>query len=551
MDLSIYFHCFMLALTVSLITVPFLRRWALDRGTVDVPDARKVHNIPTPRLGGIAIFLAFLCSVLIFAPNSETLRGVLAGGLVVFITGIIDDLRGLTSKQKFIGQIVACLVTIMVGDLWLHDLGNLFGFGRIVLPMWLGVMFTTFAVVGVTNAINLIDGLDGLAGGISVLTLVAFGLLGLLDGNTHVPLLAAALAGAVLGFLKYNFYPARIFMGDTGSLTVGFFLGFFAVHLTQRTGAAVSPMLPVLVLGLPLFDAVWVMGRRLYGRMSPFAPDKTHVHHMFLNIGFEHRFTVLVIYSISFFWACSALLLGGYSEYQLLSFLFLSAGFFYLMLHHVLPRLNRYLLLLRDRIAGIRESESFNRIATHFDRLSGLLVPLLALYGLLGLWFVLMDGNNNWPVASLLLAVGLCLVLLARNNREFQLLIVYAAACLVAFVVWKKGDVVLAGVSAHRIADLLLFVAVGVLGIMMFFRRNGEFSLNCPDFLVLTLMVFLLVATWHPKLFDLHLNGLLLHAILLTLAVRAVASRSTGSHRLLVNATLALLAIFALSGLHG
>ncbi len=132
---------------------------------------------------------------------------------------------------------------------------------------------------------------------ISVIALTAFALLGLLDGNPLVPLAAVALAGAILGFLKYNFYPARIFMGDAGSLTVGFLLGFFAIHLTQRPDATVSPMLPVLVLGLPLFDAVWVMTRRLLHRTSPFSPDQSHVHHKFLNLGFEHRFTVLVIYT--------------------------------------------------------------------------------------------------------------------------------------------------------------------------------------------------------------------------------------------------------------
>lgn len=548
MNLLSHFYAFTVALCAALIMVPFLRRWALDRGSVDIPDERKVHNTPMPRLGGIAIFLAFLFSTLIFVPQSLISRGLIAGGLVVFATGIADDLHGLKSREKFFGQTVACLVTIAVGNLWLHDLGDLFGFGRILLPVWLGVPFTVFAVVGVSNAINLIDGLDGLAGGVSVIALTPFALLGLLDGNFMVSMMAVALAGALLGFLKYNFFPARIFMGDTGSLTVGFILGFLAVLLTQGEGAHVSPMLPVVILGLPLFDAIWVMTSRLCKRLGPFSPDKTHVHHKFLDLGIEHRFTVLVIYTISLFWACSAVVLHDLPEYALLVFLFGTAICSYLLLRHLLKHRQRYTFLSRDNEGPIRNSALFNRCADLIDRILPLLSVVLALYALLGVGYVLTNGVKVWPVALILCVIGVGMRRWAPGGQA-QLLLVYAAACLLAFVLWRQGESVWFGVSPKRLGDGLLLVAVLLVGTKLLFRRAGEFFLGTADFLALSLMIFLSIAAQQPNLLGIAINGPLLRAILLVLAARTIASRGPASRRLLVNSTLVLLAVFALAGL--
>lgn len=541
------FYAFMTALCAALIMVPFLRRWALDKGTVDIPDARKVHAAPTPRLGGIAIFLAFLFSALIFSPPSPVLRGLLAGALVVFATGLVDDLEGLTSRQKFLGQIIGALVAIAVADLWIHDLGNLFGLGRIVLPVWVGVPFTVFAVVGVCNAINLIDGLDGLAGGVSVLALAALALLGLLDGDVLGPLLAAALAGAILGFLKYNFYPARIFMGDTGSLTVGFLLAFFAVYLTQRSGSKVSPMLPVLILALPIFDAIWVMVRRTMRRISPFAPDKGHVHHKFLDLGLEHRMTVLVIYTGSLFWACSALLLHKLPEYALLVFLLATAVGSYLLLRHLLHHPDRYPLLRADSGRTLRASATFARCAALADRLIPMLSALLAGYALLALAAALAGGTRAWPLALLLAAGGAVLRLRSRDGTDFLLLLAYAAACLAAFVVWHGGEV--GGFPVKRIGDVLLAVATVLIALKLLLRQPGELFLGSADFLALALLAFLVIVAQQGPLAGVALGGPLLRAILLILAVRTLASRGRVVQRSLIDAALVVLTLFAVAGL--
>ncbi len=332
-----------------------------------MPDARKVHETPMPRLGGIAIFLSFLLSVIVYVPVTSVVRGFLAGGLIIFITGLVDDLTDLSAKRKFAGQVAACLTTIALGDLWLVNLGDLFGFGTIILPAWLGIPFTLFAVVGVINAINLIDGLDGLAGGFSVMALTAFFVLSLLANDNQGALLVAALAGSLLGFLKYNFYPARIFMGDAGSLTVGFLLGFMAVYMTQRPHFQFSPMVPVLILALPLLDTVWVMTRRFVQRASPFVADRSHVHHKFLDLGFEHRFTVIIIYSLSLFWSCSALLMRTQPEYFLLLFLVGTASIFYFGLRHVLNNPEQFPFCARDAKSGIRSSVTYLRVAELVD----------------------------------------------------------------------------------------------------------------------------------------------------------------------------------------
>ncbi|TLM64501.1 MAG: undecaprenyl/decaprenyl-phosphate alpha-N-acetylglucosaminyl 1-phosphate transferase [Deltaproteobacteria bacterium] len=548
MQLLSCFYAFVTALSAALIMVPVLRRWALDRGTVDLPDERKVHAIPTPRLGGIAIFLSFLFAALIFAPDSRVMRGILAGALVVFTIGIADDLEGLTSRQKFAGQILATLVAVAVSGMWLARLGDPLGLGEIVLPPWAAIPFTVFAVVGVTNAINLIDGLDGLAGGISVLALGAYGLIGLLDGDLLAPVLAAALAGAILGFLKYNFFPARIFMGDTGSLTVGFVLAFLAVNLTQRPDTHFNVVVPVVVLGLPVFDALWVMGRRLRYGTSPFAADRSHLHHKLLNLGFGHRFTVLAIYAVSLFWACSALLLHDLPEYALLAYLVGTAVGFYLLLRYLLRHRARYAFLGTEGEGGLRESVLYNRCCDVVERFMLLVPVILALYALMGGHGAFTLPVKVWPVALLLCLVGLGMRRWGGGG-DFQLLVVYAATCLLAFLVWKQTDPLLAGFSPKRLGDALLAVVALLVVFKIVFRRIGEFFLGTVDFLALALMIFLSIAAQQPQLIGMQIGGPLVRAILLMLAARTVASRGPAYRRRLVAGTLVLLAVFAVSGL--
>ncbi len=353
MDNFNFLYVFLMALCCSLFMVPLLRRWAIERQVLDIPDHRKVHVDPVPRLGGVAVFLSVLFSLLVFTDINTQVQGILSGGLVIFVTGLIDDLYGLSPKKKFLGQIAACIITMSVGNLYISRLGNLFGQGDIVLPIWLAMPFTLFAVVGVINALNLLDGLDGLAGGFSVIALGAFLLLGWHQGHGVTISICIALLGGLLGFLKFNTHPASIFMGDAGSLTVGFFLGFLAVMITQQPGSCVQPVVPLVILGFPVFDTLRVMGKRIFRGISPFEADNTHTHHKFLDLGLNHRFAVLAIYGLSLFGTTIVLLFHQGPAHLLLGAYVVSMLSFYLALRFIVWYKESQLFSNWIRLAGV------------------------------------------------------------------------------------------------------------------------------------------------------------------------------------------------------
>lgn len=539
------YYIFMTALFAALLMIPFLQRWALERGEVDVPDARKVHSSAIPRLGGIAVFTAFLFSLLVFGEMTPSLRGILAGGLVIFVTGLVDDLGGLSPRRKFLGEIAGCLLTVVVGRLYLAELGNLFGFGPIVLPLWLAIPFTVFAVVGVINAVNLIDGLDGLAGGVSVIALTAFLALAWADGNRGVVALSAGLLGSLLGFLKYNFYPARIFMGDAGSLTVGFVLGFLAVLLTQGPAATISPMVPVLILGVPIVDTLWVMTRRSLRGGSPFAPDRTHVHHKFLDLGFQHRFTVIIIYSISLFWAVFAVVFRHLPGWLLMLCFLLTSAAAYTGLRYVLNHPARFVWLRRDSSQGLRDSVGYQRLAGMSARLSPMLTGLIMLYLGIGLLAGLLRGvdGSSWETLALLLVGVLAVLLITRNmTNPFLLAMLYFVGLAVSLEVEATVSHPLANeLAVHQISDGLLLLIGLLAGGRVMLRQNGEFFLASVDFLLLGLSLFFAVTLRSLDAPD-YLAGAFIKGIVLFVGMKVVAVGSFWQARAIVFGMLAVLA---------
>ncbi|BCR05391.1 hypothetical protein DESUT3_24600 [Desulfuromonas versatilis] len=527
MDSTNYLFIFMTALFAALIMVPALRRWALDTGAVDVPDARKVHTQVIPRVGGIGIFIAAVFSLLVFFDFDFRLRGILAGGFVVFVTGLIDDLHGLSPRWKFFGQVFGCVITITVADLKIHSLGNLFGTGAIQLNPLLAVLFTIFAVVGVVNAVNLIDGLDGLAGGVSVIALSAFLTLGYLDGNASAMALCAATLGGVLGFLKYNFYPARIFMGDTGSLVVGYLLGFLAVLLTQGQGSAIPAVVPVLILGLPLIDTIWVMTRRVVEGKSPFAPDRTHVHHKFLDLGLEHRFTVLVIYGISLFWALFAILFHQRPEYFLLGFYLLFSVAAYVGLRYLSRHRDRFRFFAKDSAGGIRETATYRRIAD----LCAMLVPpgvaaLFLVFLLISLVWGEAAGGRLWQVCLLLFIGGAGLLYFTRDTANSYLLaILFLVGLVFVFCLENQTPLGAGRPIPLRIADFTLgTMALLVLGMTIFPKRGAHF-LSTVDFLVFSFTVFAAIVLFQtPALMG--YTSLIWRGLVLYLALKIMAGQN-------------------------
>ncbi len=302
---------FLIALFSSLFVLPKLGRIAQAIGLLDKPSTtRKVHKIPRPLVGGIGMVISATFASLILIPIPG-LRGFFLGLSVLLLIGFLDDFKELGHQQKFLAQIAAVALLIYFSHVALVTFGDLLGFGPINIPdisllVW---MVTIFCVVGVINSINLIDGLDGLAGGISFIAFITFALHALIAGDSTLALLNLAFAGAVLGFLRFNWYPSSIFMGDAGSLCLGFSLAFIALALTQGPDAHVSPVVPLLVLAVPITDTISVMGKRILRGQSPFKPDQYHLHHIFMRYGMGRELAVKVILGISAF-LCGISLLG-------------------------------------------------------------------------------------------------------------------------------------------------------------------------------------------------------------------------------------------------
>ena len=304
-----------LAATITFISTPLVKKLAYKVNAIDIPkDDRRVHNTPIPRLGGLAIFIGFIISFTIYCfinyiiPDKSVI-GVILGGAVIICIGAIDDIKPLPAKYKLLGQIVAACILIISG-IRIEYMTNFFRVGTIPFlsgeQIHFGIIaipITIFWVVGITNAVNLIDGLDGLACGISaiaamILAYVAFIKPELPDSQLTL-IFALAIAGSCLGFLPYNFNPAKIFMGDTGSLFLGFMLSAISINGFIKGPTIVAVMVPLFALGLPIFDTAFAILRRKLQGKPVMEADKGHLHHRLLSLGLGQKRTVLVLYMIS------------------------------------------------------------------------------------------------------------------------------------------------------------------------------------------------------------------------------------------------------------
>ncbi len=290
---------FLVAYMTSLFVIPKLANIARSIGLVDIPGTRKVHVVPRALVGGIGIVITATFSSMLFAGLSGV-RGLFLGLALLLFVGFLDDFRELGSQSKFGAQIIASILMMYFSKVFLLSFGDLLGIGSVELPdiAWVVCGVTIFCVVGVINSINLIDGLDGLAGGISFISFITFAFHAFMGDQYVLVLVNLAFAGAVLGFLRYNWHPSSIFMGDAGSLCLGFTLAFMAIALSQGKNACISPVVPLLVLAVPITDTVTVMTRRLVRGQNPFKADQHHMHHLFMCYGLSLRTAVKVILGI-------------------------------------------------------------------------------------------------------------------------------------------------------------------------------------------------------------------------------------------------------------
>lgn len=306
-----------MAFAISLALTPAVTSLAYKIGAIDVPkDKRRVHKKPIPRLGGLAIYYGFLISAVFFCAMDKQLVGIIAGSLLIVGVGILDDVMQLKASVKFIVQIIAALIVAFC-DVKIKAISMPIPIveGGILSLGWLSFPITVLWIVGVTNAVNLIDGLDGLAVGISSIATFSLFFIAILAGEPVVALLAAALAGSCLGFLPYNFNPAKIFMGDTGSTFLGYMLSIICIQGLFKGYVIISFIVPFLILGLPIFDTIYAILRRIKNKKPIMSPDRGHLHHRLIDMGLSQKQTVAIMYVISLLLGMSAVLVVGQGAY--------------------------------------------------------------------------------------------------------------------------------------------------------------------------------------------------------------------------------------------
>ena len=296
---------------ISAILTPFVRRIAFKIGAVDKPNARRVNKVPMPTMGGLAIFLAFNFSLFFLLRNqipNPQFYGIFFGECIIMLTGIIDDIFELKPSQKMIGILLAALAVYWFAEVQMTTLT--LPFIGIVHLGWLSLPITLLWIAAITNAINLLDGLDGLATGVTIIALFTTGFTGLFflpSTNIYIVIMIFTLVAAEVGFLPYNFFPARIYLGDTGALFIGFMIAVFSLS-GLKNATFISVLIPVMILGVPLTDTIYAILRRLLNKQSIAHADKRHLHHRLMQMGLTHRQTVLVIYGISMIFSFIALL---------------------------------------------------------------------------------------------------------------------------------------------------------------------------------------------------------------------------------------------------
>jgi len=281
-----------------------VKKLAYKVGATDQPNVRKVHQKIMPRLGGLAIYIGFIAGFLILRPEDPYAGAIILGSAVILLTGMADDIFDLSPRLKLLGQLTAAF-TVVLGGVQIEFINLPFGgvleFGMFSIPI------TILWIVGITNAINLIDGLDGLAAGVSTIGLATIGFMAMLKGDVFVMSLALILIVSTLGFLYFNFHPAKIFMGDTGALFLGYMIAVLSM-LGFKNVTMISLIVPLIILGVPISDTFFAIIRRIVNKSPLSAPDKSHLHHCLLRIGFTHKQTVIIIYAIAAMFSLAAII---------------------------------------------------------------------------------------------------------------------------------------------------------------------------------------------------------------------------------------------------
>lgn len=540
----IFLSTLLLAVLITIVLVPLFSTLAMRYQLVDIPNERKVHQQPIPRVGGIAMALGVFIPIIYWNYADRFVQAYLAGGCLLVLFGAIDDFRELSPRIKFSGQIIAALIAILYGGVKIESLGMLAP-DNFLLPGWVAIPLTVLAIVGVTNAINLSDGLDGLAGGICLLIFAGIGYLAYLDENVIIGLISLALGGVIFGFLRFNTHPASIFMGDAGSQFLGFSAITLSLALTQGHPTALSPVLPLILLGFPVLDTLTVMIIRIARGRSPFAADKNHFHHNLMGFGFLHPESVLIIYIFQTVLLLAAVSLRFYSDwlllsgYLLFSTLVLTGFSFAAKTERKVKRFDFLDLKISGRLRLLKREGTIIKPSFRIFEFG---IPLL-------LFITCLVAENPPTYISAVCALSAVIILLTWffRRESLELCLRFVLYILVPFAVYLS-DNMLSGMMAQpltRFYNLSFGIfAVLIILISKFSRRQKGFHSSPMDFLIIILA---LVVPNMPdqKIQEYQLGLMAAKIILLYFSYEVLLAELRGKYNRVALATVASLLLLA------
>ncbi len=478
----VYFASFMIAMLCTMAMIPPLIKLAPALKFVDIPDERKVHLNAIPRIGGVAMVIGALAPLFFWLPISQENISILSGMIVILVFGIWDDRSDLDYRIKFIGQALAALIAMHGGNIFIRTLP----FIDAVLPFWLSWALTLLVFLAITNAMNLVDGLDGLAGGTTLLSLGTIALLAWHVEQKLIVVFAVAVMGAVLGFLRFNTHPARVFMGDSGSQFLGFTLAMLLLDLTQRTEVSLSLTLPFMLAGLPIIDTATVMIKRLREGRSPFSPDKNHLHHRLLKLGLHHYEVVIVIYFAQSIFVLSGYLMRFYSDFYILAFYLV----YCLILLGSLAIVENYSAKFQSINLGISSVE--NRIGFVKIKKTLYLIAFWIIVVYLTLPIVMLRKVDlDFMVVGGVASVSSFLVIVMRRNKPIDFVERLLFYILISISTYYSQAIENQSIGFKYLEwGALTYLSILVLYAFLF-NRNKAFSLTPLDVLLLILVVAL------------------------------------------------------------
>jgi UDP-GlcNAc:undecaprenyl-phosphate GlcNAc-1-phosphate transferase len=539
----------LLSIFVTMALIPVFSRFAVRLHALDVPDWRKVHSQPIPRIGGLAMAIGTVVSALLWIQSASFVQGYLIGASIIVLVGLLDDIKGIDYRAKFAGQAAAALVMIFVGGIKIKSLGTLIPESAL-LPEWFAIPFTLLVIVGVTNAINLADGLDGLAGGICLLSLGCLGYLAFLEQNTVVTLLAMSLSGAIFGFLRFNTYPATVFMGDTGSQLLGFSVIGLALNLTQGQ-TALGQLLPLLIVGFPILDTATVMVERLVQRRPLFAADKNHLHHKLMGFGLFHTEAVLAIYLAQAAFVIAATVFRFHSDWRVLLVYVLLSG---IILGGLLVgeqekwRLERqgfFDRVVKGRLRSLREGQAFIRVSFGIVKLG---LPLLLMVT------CFLPGSVPGYFAVLCACAGAAVALGYLVRKPWgRWVLVTTLYLFIPFIVFfgeaERGAWFVSYWPKLYTASYVL-VALFVILTLKWTRRRAGFRITPMDFLIL-FIVFAVAVLPGDYSKEYHLGTVAARIVTLFFAYEVLIGELRGELGPVAWSTVAALLLVAVRGLSG